>query len=128
MIRRLVYVDNQSAWQVDTSNRAVIETGSERQVNYSPVNRTSGYAVRLTNGMWVQDIQVTLPIKPNVEDDRGAIRITLVDDFAGMAPALEKMVAATLAGQTDALGPLPFRRRVVLGSLYQSMGISRTVR
>ena len=83
--------------------------------------------MRLTNGMWVRDIQVTLPTKPNVEGDRASIRITLVDDFAEMAPALEKMVAATLAGRTDALGPLPFRRRQLLSSLYQSMGISRTV-
>ena len=49
--------------------------------------------------------------------------MTVAGDFAHLAAAVDRLAAATAAGESDALAALPFRRVAVLRPLFADLGL-----
>ncbi len=85
---------------------------------------------RQANGMAIQNFQlhltfpdhtVTRPTSNTVFKGHGTTSV--IDDFSAVRRAITSLVEDTLSGNTDALGYKPFRRAVILESLFQQLGM-----
>ena len=103
----------------------------ESHLAAAPTAGEQGFRARLADGRLVERLQLRWPSRPGFVDTstqanrvRGEIIVDLVDDFALVEAAVDRMVAATIAGRTDSLSAKPFQRRSVIPALERELGMT----
>ena len=124
-IERLVFGDGEELEDLDIVSgkleaRAddLIATLDVRQ-KYSALHarREDGNAIRSLSLSWKSSSE------HNAAEFSGKAQATVVDDFAPVAQAIERMVEETISGESDVFTGKPFRRAAMIKALFEQLGM-----
>lgn len=86
----------------------------------------TGLDARLGDGRLLRGLVLDWPAGDSGDRQPRDATMTLsvTDDFAPVVAAIDRLAAATLAGESDALGDAPFRRVAVLRPIFADLGMT----
>ncbi len=86
----------------------------------------TGLGARMGDGSGVRAFVLEWPALPKGSQEVVAATMTLsvANDFAAVIAAVDKMAAATLAGESGALSNAPYRRVAVLRPIFEELGMA----
>jgi len=90
---------------------------AEGQLEIELSERAAGLHARLPDGNAIRQLDVRW-----TETGQGLVAARIASDAAMLSEAVSAMQQSTLAGESDALGPAPLRRAVVMAALFAQLG------
>ena len=102
----------------------VARDGESWRARFALTDSVTGLNARLADGALLRRVELSWPAEAAGGTVAAAATLTVADDFALLAAAVDRLAAATLAGDSDALDDAPFRRVSVLRALFADLGIA----
>lgn len=104
---------------LELTDGALRREGGGWRLGFALRDTVTGLGARLANGSAVRRVDIAWPDGAR----EATATVTVADDFARLAAAVDRLAAATAAGESDALAALPFRRVAVLRPLFADLGL-----
>jgi hypothetical protein len=126
IIRLIRLSSGEIAWNTGFLNPVLRVSGNSASISSGLVNTKTGLSARLTSGNRLHRIQLDWdPQQLDAGDITTTARVTLwmARDYRFIEQAIHKLSGDTLAGRTDALATLPFRRDAVMSGIYRYLGV-----
>ena len=122
-IDRVIFDDGEQLGDLDIVS-GKLEAGADGLIATLDVRQKySALHARRENGNAIRSLSLSWKSsgEQNVVVFSGKAKATLVDDFTPVAQAIQKMVDATISGQSDVFTGKPFRRAAIMKALFEHL-------
>lgn len=104
---------------LELTDGALRREGGGWRLGFALRDTVTGLGARLADGSAVRRVDIAWPDGAR----EATATVTAALDFQLLAAAVDRLAAATAAGESDALAALPFRRVAVLRPLFADLGL-----
>jgi hypothetical protein len=114
-----------TAWRSGFESPVYQRTAANQSISSMLRNTKSGLSARLSNGNRLHRIRIVWgpdKLDNGKNSTRALVALFMVNDYRYLAQAIDRLAAETLAGRSDALGSLPFRRSAILPAVFEQLG------
>ena len=129
VIDHLSFSDGDELGALTITRGEVGGDGATVRIRLEPVQRSSGLHARRADGNAIKEFIFRMDgmkkKRNQLEDVPGSAIVTVLDDFSPVHHAIDVMARETLTDASDTFGKKPFRRAVVMESLFEHLNMPR---
>ncbi len=124
-IERVAFDDGQELEDLEIVNGTLEAHADDLIATLDVRQKYSGLHARQENGSAIRSLSLSWKASNElpVAVFSGNAKAIVLDDFASVAQAINKMVDETIGGESDAFTGKPFRRAVIMKALFQQLEI-----